>query len=47
MDVGLHPGAKWLQLRDHAEAEEEEDRGDQGEESKEQTAPTKGPRVRL
>lgn len=47
MDVGLHQGAKRLQLRDHAEAEEEENRGDQGEESEEQTAPTKGPRVGL
>lgn len=47
MDVGLHQGTKWLQLRDHAEAEEEEDHGDQGEESEEQTAPTKGPRVGL
>jgi len=47
MDVGLHQCAKWLQLRDHAEAEEEENRGDESEESKEQTASTKGPRVGL
>lgn len=47
MDVGLHQGTERLQLRDHAEAEKEENHSDQGEESEEQTAPTKGPRVGL
>lgn len=44
MVVGLHQSAKWLQLRAHTEAEEEEESGDEGEESEEQIASSEGPR---
>jgi len=46
MDIGLHQSTKWVQLRDHAEAEEEENCGED-EENEEQTASTKGSRVGL